>query len=63
MTAGSRPLTWSVETTMSAITPQSCQGALGTWELQESPDTGGPVNTEAPVEANQREQGCLWVST
>jgi hypothetical protein len=62
MTAWERPLTWSVETTRNAITPQACTGALGTWELQESPDTVGPVHNEAPVEANQREQGWMWVS-
>ena len=22
----------------------------------------GPVNNEAPVEANHREQGCMWVT-
>ena len=48
MTAGSHLLTWSVETTMSEITPRSCKGALGTWQLQESPDKGGPVNHGAP---------------
>ena len=60
--AGEPLLTWSPETTMSEGTPRSCKGALGTWRLQESPDTGGPGNHGAPVEANHRVQGCIWVS-
>ena len=60
--AGEPLLTWSPETTMSEGTPRSCKGALGTWRLQESPDTGGPGNHGAPVEANHRVQGCMWVS-
>jgi hypothetical protein len=51
------------ETTTSAVTPGSCKGALGTWPLQEYPDTVGPGNNGAPVEANQRGKGCRWVST
>src|SRR5712691_5112917 len=35
-------------------TPRACKGALGTWQLQESPDFG-PVNNGAPWEANRRE--------
>src|SRR5262249_58036183 len=45
------------------VTPRSCKGALGAWRLQEYSDNGGPGNQGAPVEANHRVQGCLWVST
>jgi len=45
------------------VTPCSCTGALGTGQLQESPDPVGPRNQGAPVEAHQRVQGCLWGST
>jgi hypothetical protein len=48
MTAGSRLLTWSVETTMSEVTPPSCTGALGTWQLQEYPDMVGWRTMECP---------------
>jgi hypothetical protein len=51
------------ETMTREVTPCSCQGALGTWPLQESPDTGGPENHGAPWEANQRAQGWMGVST
>ena len=60
--AGEHLLTWSPETTMREVTPRSCKGALGTWRLQEYPDNGGPGNHGAPVEANHRVQGCMWVS-
>ena len=43
-------------------TPRSCKGALGPWQLQESPDNVGPVNHGAPVEATQSVKGCLCVS-
>src|SRR5262245_59445765 len=55
MTAGSRLLTWSVETTMSEVTPQSCKGALGTWQLQESPDMLGRRTMECPW---KQTKGC-----
>src|SRR5574341_2509950 len=48
---------------MSEVTPPSCKGALGTWQLQEYPDNVGPENHGAPVEANQRVKGWMWVST
>jgi hypothetical protein len=51
------------EITASEVTPCSCKGALGTWPLQEYPDIVGPGNNGAPVEANQRAKGCMWVST
>jgi hypothetical protein len=51
------------ETTTREGTPCSCTGALGTWQLQESPDNVGPGNNGAPLEANQRVKGCMWVST
>ena len=57
MQAGHHLLTWSTETTPSEGTPGSCQGALGPWQLQESPDTGGPANHEAPLEANHSATG------
>jgi len=60
--AGEHLLTWSPETTMREVTPRSCKGALGTWRLQEYPDNVGPGNNGAPVEANHRVQGCMWVS-
>ena len=58
MKAGQHRLTWSTETMMSEVTPHSCKGALGTWQLQEYPDIVGPAHNEAPVEANHRELGC-----
>src|SRR5215510_4085762 len=48
---------------MSEITPRSCKGALGTWQLQEYPDMVGPGNTGAPQEAHQRATRCMGVST
>jgi hypothetical protein len=45
-------------TTMSEVTPRSCKGALGTWQLQEYPDFG-PVNNGALWEANHRVKGCM----
>jgi len=59
MKAGQHLLTWSTETTTSEVTPGSCKGALGTWQLQEYPDTVGPANNEAPLEANHRATGCM----
>jgi hypothetical protein len=44
------------------VTPGTCKGALGTWQFQEYPDIVGRVNNGAPVEANQRAKGCMWVS-
>ena len=44
------------------VTPCTCKGALGAWQLQEYPDIVGPGNNGVPVEANQRAQGCMWVS-
>ena len=44
-------------------TPGTCKGALGTWQLQESPDIVGPGNNAVPVEANHKEAGWMWVST
>jgi len=61
--AGEHLLTWSRETTMREGTPRSCKGALGTWQLQEYPDNGGPVNKGAPLEATHSAQGCMGVST
>jgi hypothetical protein len=58
MKAGQHRLTWSTEPMMSEVTPHSCKGALGTWQLQEYPDIVGPAHNEAPVEANHRELGC-----
>jgi hypothetical protein len=45
------------------VTPCTCKGALGPGQLQEYPNTVGPVNHGAPVEANQRVQGYMWGST
>jgi hypothetical protein len=51
------------ETPTSAVPPGSCQGTRGTWQLQESPDMGGPAHHGAPVEANHTTKGCMGVST
>ena len=59
MQVGEPLLTWSGAITTSAGTPGSCTGALGTWQLQESPDTVGPANHEAPVEANHTASGRM----
>ena len=36
------------ETTTSEVTPGSCKGALGTWQLQEYPDMEGRGTMERP---------------
>src|SRR5215510_1252575 len=61
-TASERITTISLDSTCSQLFCNGT-GALGTWQLQEYPDNVGPVNNGAPLEANHKVPGCMWVST
>jgi hypothetical protein len=59
---GADPPPWCVTSGRDTGTPSTGQGALGTWQLQESLDLGGLGNKGAPWEANQSAPGGRWIS-